>query len=132
MIKEVTRNVPSIQQEINREVGKAFTFLEKVKRGRIGSQRFDVKEYTILFSEYFDDVIATNRCNIELRPKGILVGFQKGYQSFVWVIPFVRLHIENEGLSLTIRDINESLVLHGSYNSPIEPNFIEKIQKQIA
>jgi hypothetical protein len=74
-------------------VGKAFSFLEKIKIGGIGSSRIAMSELSDKLQPVNLQTIAVNYANIELRPKGIVIHFTNSLDRYSWVIPYYRLVI---------------------------------------
>ena len=91
MIKDTTVLEKDEIQEINELVGKPFSIVERLKRGRIGSHRMIIESH----SEHFDFIAIKNHdtiyCNIELRPNGIIIHLNKRNTRYSWVIPFYKL-----------------------------------------
>lgn len=88
------KNIDYIKESINL-VGKAFSFLEKLKMGSVGSSRLVVSEFSPKLKPKNLDTIAVNYTNIELRPKGIIVHFTNRLERYSWIIPYYRLVIYN-------------------------------------
>ncbi len=88
------KNIDYTKESINL-VGKAFSFLEKLKMGSVGSSRLVVSEFSPKLKPKNLDTIAVNYTNIELRPKGIIVHFTNRLERYSWIIPYYRLVIYN-------------------------------------
>ncbi len=91
MLLNVSYSNPKITQKIDAEVGKPFTLKERFKMGGIGSPKLEITEASV---EIRNLLILDNNadcCNIELRPKGIIVGFRSLLESYALVIPFYKL-----------------------------------------
>lgn len=84
---------PELSKKINREVGKPFTLLERLKYGGIGSPKLYINSSSQEIHHLLIADNTINTCNIELRPKGILIGFQVRLQTYLLVIPFYKLNI---------------------------------------
>lgn len=82
---------------IDNLVGKAFSFFKALKLGGIGSKRMVVDLVSADLQHYMNTVSDVNYSSIELRPKGILVFFNRGLKNYTWVIPYpdLILHVEN-------------------------------------
>ncbi len=79
--------------KIAQQVGEAYSFIERIRMKGIGSPKItilksDVKIYNLLQLDQNRNV-----CNIELRPKGILISFQKRLETYQLVIPYYKLTI---------------------------------------
>ncbi len=84
---------PELTKKINHEVGQPFTLIQRIKLGGIGSPKLHITSSSIEIHNVLilDNAIKT--CNIELRPKGVLVGFGVRLQTYLLVIPFYKLHL---------------------------------------
>ena len=72
-------------------VGKAFSLLEKIKRGGVGSSRLIIKELSTKLQPIHLQTIDDNFANIELRPNGIIIHFTNRLDRYSWIIPYYRL-----------------------------------------
>ncbi|MDC6387180.1 hypothetical protein PP182_00690 [Maribacter sp. PR1] len=91
MILNVSYNNKSITRKIENEVGKPFTLKERWAIGGIGSPRLIITETSLEINNLL--ILDNNRdtCNIELRPKGIIVRFRSLLETFALIIPFYKL-----------------------------------------
>ena len=91
MLLNVSYNNPEIRKKIDAEVGLPYSFLERIKQRGIGighliitSSSSDIQKLLAL-DKY------RNKCNIELRPNGIIIGFRSLLESYALVIPYWKL-----------------------------------------
>ena len=91
MLLNVSYNEPDVKQKIEAAVGKPFSLKERWSKGGIGSSK-------LLISETSDDINNLlmldnnqNTCNIELRPKGIIIRFRSLLETYGLVIPYYKL-----------------------------------------
>ena len=91
MLLNVSYNEPDVKQKIEAAVGKPFSLKERWSKGGIGSSK-------LLISQTSDDInnllmLDNNRntCNIELRPKGIIIRFRSLLETYGLVIPYYKL-----------------------------------------
>lgn len=93
MLVNVSYNNKSVSKKIDSEVGKPFTLKERWALGGIGSPKLIITETSIDIRNLL--ILDNNRdtCNIEMRPKGIIVGFRSLLESYALVIPYYKLSI---------------------------------------
>jgi hypothetical protein len=93
MLVNVSYNNREITNRIEKAVGKPFALRERWAMGGIGSPRLLITEASV---EIRNLLILDNNldyCNVELRPRGIIVGFRSLLESFALVIPFHKLSL---------------------------------------
>jgi len=93
MLVNVSYNNKSVSKKINAEVGKPFTLKERWALGGIGSPKLIITETSIDIRNLLILDNNRNTCNIEMRPKGIIVGFRSLLESYALVIPYYKLSI---------------------------------------
>ena len=100
MLVNVSYNNKEITQRIDQEVGKPFTLKERWSMGGIGSPKLQI---TSSSTEIRNLLILDNNldsCNIELRPKGIILRFRSLLETYALVIPFYKLVIYKGDLAV--------------------------------
>lgn len=93
MILNISHNNKEIKRKIDEAVGSPFTLVERIKQKGIGSPKLVIKASSITIYNLLQLDQNRNTCNIELRPKGIIIGFQKRLETYALVIPYYKLHI---------------------------------------
>lgn len=91
MLLNVSYSNKEVTQKIDSEVGKPFTLKERWKMGGIGSPKLEIMEASV---EIRNLLILDNNadcCNIEMRPKGIILGFRSLLESYALIIPYYKL-----------------------------------------
>ncbi|MAU25891.1 MAG: hypothetical protein CMH48_09355 [Muricauda sp.] len=93
MLLNVSYTDKKITQKIDAAVGKPFTLKQRLKMGGIGSPKLEITEASVEIRNLL--ILDNNRdcCNIEMRPKGIIVGFRSLLESYALVIPYYKLSI---------------------------------------
>jgi hypothetical protein len=93
MLVNVSYTNKKITSKIDAEVGKPFTLKKRFKMGGIGSPKLHITQTSV---EIRNLLILDNNadcCNVEMRPKGIIVGFRSLLESYALVIPYYKLTI---------------------------------------
>jgi hypothetical protein len=93
MLLNVSYTDRSVTKKIEAEVGKPFTLKERFQLGGIGSPKLEITEASV---EIRNLLILDNNadcCNVEMRPKGIIVGFRSLLESYALVIPYYKLTV---------------------------------------
>ncbi|WP_437371815.1 hypothetical protein [Maribacter litoralis] len=93
MLVNVSYNNKLVSKKIDAEVGKPFTLKERWALGGIGSPKLIITETSIDIRNLLILDNNRNTCNIEMRPKGIIVGFRSLLESYALVIPYYKLSI---------------------------------------
>jgi hypothetical protein len=93
MLLNVSYTDKKITKKVDDEVGKPFTLKERFKLGGIGSPKLFITETSIEIQNLL--LLDNNRdsCNIEMRPKGIIVRFRSLLETYALVIPYYKLTI---------------------------------------
>jgi len=91
MLVNVSYNNKAITNKVDEAVGKPFTIKERFKMGGIGSPKLIITETSIEIKNLL--ILDNNRdtCNIEIRPKGIIVRFRSLLETYALVIPYYKL-----------------------------------------
>ena len=100
MLLNVSYNNSEVTRKVDSEVGKPFKLKERWAMGGIGSPKLFITETSI---EIRNLLILDNNidcCNIEIRPKGIIVRFRSLLETFALVIPFYKLTIYKGDLAI--------------------------------
>ncbi len=91
MLLHVSYNDKEITRKIDAELGKPFTLKERFKMRGIGSPKLILTDASIQISNLMNLDNNRNVCNIEMRPKGIIVGFRSKLNSYALIIPYYQL-----------------------------------------
>ena len=104
MLVNVSYNNKKIIRDIELEVGKSFSWKERWSMGGNGSPKLFVSQASEDISDLLTLDNKINSCNIELRPKGIIVRFRSILETFALVIPYHKLTIFKSGEFSIYRD----------------------------
>ena len=93
MLLNISYNEPSTIERIVEAVGKTFPLKERWKLGGIGSSKLIINSSSIDIHNLLVLDQNTNSCNIELRPKGIIVRFRSLLETYALIIPYYKLKV---------------------------------------
>jgi hypothetical protein len=93
MLLNISYNQPEIRKKIIAEVGVPFTLMERFKLKGIGSPKLHITSVSIDIHNLLVLDQNTNVCNIEMRPKGIIVMFRALLETYALVIPYYKLNL---------------------------------------
>ena len=91
MLLNVSYSDKNISRKIDNEVGKPFTLKERFKLGGIGSPKLEITAASVEIRNLLILDNNANTCNIEMRPKGIILGFRSLLESYALIIPYYKL-----------------------------------------
>ena len=78
---------------INNSVGKPYSLIDKIKLGGVGSPKYYIKSSDKKIDSLLILDNNDNTCNIEMRPKGIIIRFRSLLETYALVIPYFKLSI---------------------------------------
>ncbi len=93
MLLNISYNRPDIREKINTEVGRPFTLMERFRLKGTGSPKLHITSTSLEIHNLLVLDNNMNTCNIELRPKGLIIMFRSLLETFALVIPFYKLHL---------------------------------------
>ena len=100
MLKNISYNTLNVIDEINKLVGKPYSFLEKIKRGGVGSEKLLITKADKIIENLLLLDQNINNCNIEIRSNGIIIYFRSLLETYGLIIPYYKLVVfkvsENE------------------------------------
>ena len=129
MLINISYNDPSIKNKINSAIGSTFSLKDRwIKKG-IGSPRLMIEETSINIHNLLILDQNLNFCNIELRPKGIIVRFRSLLETYGLIIPYYKLKIY-KGKSYQYSIYNDSSFIKVEANKKEIHSFFKKIIKE--
>lgn len=93
MLLHVSYNDSENNRKIDSALGKPFSLRTRIKMGGIGSPKLIITDASIQISNLLNLDNNRNVCNIEMRPKGIILGFRSGLNPYALIIPYYKLSI---------------------------------------
>ena len=91
MLLNVSYNEPEVKEKIETAVGKPFSLKERWAKGGIGSSKLLITQTSIDIHNLLILDNNQNTCNIELRPKGIILRFRSLLETYALIIPYYKL-----------------------------------------
>lgn len=93
MLLNISYNDPKQKKRIDEAVGKTFSLKERWKLSGIGSEKLIITSSSIDIHNLLMLDKNINSCNIELRPKGIIVRFRSLLETYGLIIPYFKLKL---------------------------------------
>ncbi|NAS14245.1 hypothetical protein [Poritiphilus flavus] len=100
MLVNVSYNNKEITRKVDEEVGKPFPLKQRWALGGIGSPKLMITEASVEIRNLLILDNNLNSCNIEMRPRGIIVRFRSLLETYALVIPFYKLSIYKGDLAI--------------------------------
>jgi len=100
MLVNVSYNNKEITRKLDEQVGKPFTLKERWALNGIGSPKLIITETSVELRNLLILDNNRNTCNVELRPKGIIVRFRSLLETFALVIPYYKLSLYKSEASI--------------------------------
>ncbi len=93
MLVNISYNNRELKKKIEDMVGKPYTLKERWKLSGIGSPKLFITETSVEIGNLLKLDNNLNTCNIELRPKGIIVRFRSLLETYGLIIPYYKLSL---------------------------------------
>ncbi len=93
MLLNISYNHAETKEKIKAAVGPPFTLLERIKLKGTGSPKLLITSTSLEIHNLLILDSNTNVCNIELRPKGIIIMFRSLLETYGLVIPYYKLNL---------------------------------------
>ena len=93
MLKNISYNNSKIFDQINDYVGKPYTIFQRIRIGGIGSSKLIINKADSKISNLLNLDNNINKCNIEIRPKGIIIRFRSLLETYGLIVPFYKLKL---------------------------------------
>lgn len=127
MIFNITYSNKQTERQINEMMGRPFSFIQRLRMGGVGTSKLQIVEASIKIADLIQDRSSSHYCYLELRPKGLLVGFQSHLRTFVLCVPFHELSIYYNGGLLSIYGQSASLKLSAPFNGSVDKKYLSKV-----
>jgi hypothetical protein len=93
MLLNISYNDPKQKKRIDEAVGKTFSLKERWRLSGIGSEKLIITSASIDIHNLLMLDKNINSCNVELRPKGIIVRFRSLLETYGLIIPYFKLKL---------------------------------------
>ena len=100
MLLNVSYNDKKITNKVDEAVGKPFTLKERFKMGGIGSPKLFITSTSVEIQNLLILDNNRNSCNVEMRPRGIIVRFRSLLETYALIIPYYKLTIYKGDLAI--------------------------------
>lgn len=100
MLLNLSYTDKNVTRKVDGAVGKPFSMNERMALGGIGSPKLNIATASLEIHNLLLLDQNTNSCNIEIRPRGIIVRFRSLLETFGLVIPYYKLNLQKGGDSI--------------------------------
>lgn len=99
MLLNISYNEPVLTEKINEAVGKPFSLKQRLQLKGIGSGKLLMTKTSLEIHNLLVLDNNINNCNVELRPKGIIIRFRSLLETYGLIIPYFKLTVYKEKAS---------------------------------
>ena len=99
MLLNISYNEPLLTEKINEAVGKPFSLKQRLQLKGVGSGKLLMTKTSLEIHNLLVLDNNINNCNIELRPKGIIIRFRSLLETYALIIPYFKLTVYKEKAS---------------------------------
>ena len=93
MLLNVSYNESEVKEKIEAAVGKPFPLKERWSMSGVGSPKLLISSSSIDIHNLLILDNNLNTCNIELRPKGIILRFRSLLETYALIVPYYKLNL---------------------------------------
>ena len=129
MLLNISYNDIEQKKEIDKLVGKPFSVKERLQMGGIGSEKLIISNASVNIKNLLLLDNNINKCNIELRPKGVIVYFRSLLETYGLIIPYFKLKIY-KGKAEEYSIYKDSLYIKVLADKKSIHNFFKKVNKK--
>ncbi|NND04928.1 MAG: hypothetical protein HKN87_00990 [Saprospiraceae bacterium] len=127
MIYNITYEKKEDIEKIDASLGSPYGLLSRLKMGGIGSEKMNIVDASPLIEGLLQYEDQPNYCNIELRPRGVLVRFKYRAEMYGWAIPFAKLSVYKSEGTYRIYGDAEFIKVTKMLNSNALRQFMDKL-----
>ena len=129
MLLNISYKDPKQKKEIDNIVGKPFSLQNCWKMGGIGSGKLVINSSSIEIHNLLILDNNINTCNIEIRPKGVIVRFRSLLETYGLIIPYFKLKLY-KGKSKIYSIYKDQYYIKVKAEKPSIHDFFKKISNQ--
>ncbi|WP_224489108.1 hypothetical protein [Robertkochia flava] len=126
MLVNISYKDREVSEKVNTEVGKAYNLRERFRLRGIGSPKLFITSCSLDIHNLLVLDQNINTCNIEIRPRGIIVRFRSLLETFALVIPYYKLSLY-KGASQEYSIYKDHYFLKIAAKTPEVHKFMSKI-----
>ena len=127
MIRNLSYNDPQTRQEINDKIGRSYSFFDRLKIRGNGSPRLVISDASKTILEHLEQNNHIRYSNVELRPRGIIVGFSSRLNGYGLVIDYKELKVNRAGNKLRLEGEFDFVELMPLNNDVLDAEFVAKL-----
>ncbi|MBU2526138.1 MAG: hypothetical protein KKC03_06025 [Bacteroidetes bacterium] len=126
MLLNLSYNDPKVDAMVNETVGMPFSLKNRILLKGIGSGRFYISQASagLLNILVLDQNV--NWCNVEMRPRGIIVRFRKLLETYAFVVPYHKLTLYKTDFGYSLHKDAQFLTLQAADSKELK-KFMDKI-----
>lgn len=124
---DTTHNERKIIEAINEYLGTPIPFLQRFKRGGIGSRRMVIEDLSPELHAYVNARHYLTYSNIELRPKGIMVHIHKTLDNFAWCLRYEQINLVVAGDDMRLEAEDLFIVFRAGYT--FNQKFFDRLEE---
>lgn len=126
MLLNLSYKDPVVNDKLIAQVGKGFSLKERIKLKGIGSGRYVVVAASPNIQNLLLLDTNVNWCQIEMRPKGLVVRFRKLLDTYGFVIPYHKLSIFKTDRGYTLHKDQQFATLQAQNEEGLK-SFMDKV-----
>lgn len=131
MIIDVSYTSDENKKKINEFLGKPYSLLQRIKMGGIGSPKLSLLDADDEVSRLMNRDINRNVCNIELRPKGIIIGFRSHLDPYALLMKYRDLKIiKLDSLTFRIETQENFIEIQSRKRDKAIRKFLERLERE--
>lgn len=117
MLLNVSYNDREVTEKITEAVGGPFSWKDRLLMGGIGSPKLKITGSSVEIHNLLILDQNINACNIELRPKGLIIRFRSLLETLALIIPYYKLVIyKGKDLEYSIHKDHQFISIAADHN----------------